>query len=148
LVAVSPRGKGTKISALSEAHGLPIGVEVFPANMNDKILVEPVLAGATFGLPKPKNIIGDAQYNSQDLSKRLFKKYHIHFSAPRMRNATNKFQDGRRLRRNKRRWKIERSLSWLRARRRIECRWDRFAENFLSFVRIGCSRILISRLRI
>ncbi|MDQ3743638.1 MAG: hypothetical protein M3444_04585 [Acidobacteriota bacterium] len=51
-------------------------------------------------------------------------------------------QDGRKLRRFHRRWKIERLFSWLTNFRRIAMRFDFSDENYLGFVHLGCIRIL------
>jgi transposase len=52
-------------------------------------------------------------------------------------------QDGRPLRRYRRRWKIERLFSWLQGYRRILTRHDYHLENYLGFVQLGCILILL-----
>ena len=54
-----------------------------------------------------------------------------------------KTQDGRGLRRYRRRWKIERLLAWLQNFRRILARHERKAENYPGFVHLGCIKILL-----
>ena len=54
-----------------------------------------------------------------------------------------KTQDGRKLMRYKRRWKIERLFAWLGNFRRLVIRYERRAENYLGFVRLGCIVILL-----
>jgi transposase len=49
-----------------------------------------------------------------------------------------KTQDGRPLRRYKRRWKVERLFAWLGNYRRLVVRYERNADNFLGFVHLGC----------
>jgi hypothetical protein len=46
-------------------------------------------------------------------------------------NRKNTTQDLRRLRRYRRRWKIERLFAWLQNFRRLVVRYERYAENFL-----------------
>lgn len=43
-------------------------------------------------------------------------------------------QDGRKLKRFKRRWKVERLFAWLQNFRRIVVRYEYHAENFLGMV--------------
>ena len=58
--------------------------------------------------------------------------------APHRRNRTRaKTQDGRRLRRYRRRWLVERLFAWLQWRRRLLVRWEYYTENFLGLVRLG-----------
>jgi transposase len=52
-------------------------------------------------------------------------------------------QDGRPLRRYRRRWKIERLFAWLQNFRRLLVRYEYHAENFLGFVHLGCMVILL-----
>jgi transposase len=64
--------------------------------------------------------------------------------APHRRNRSKpKTQDGRALRRYKRRWKVERFFAWLQNYRRLVVRYERHADNFAGFVKLGCIRILL-----
>jgi len=78
------------------------------------------------------------------LARRLRSRYRLQLIAPhrdnRCRPAT---QDGRRLRRVRRRWLVERLFAWLHNFRRIVVRWERHVENYLAFVHLACARILL-----
>ena len=64
--------------------------------------------------------------------------------APHRRNRKKqKTQDGRKLRRYKRRRKVERLFAWLSNFRRLVVRYERRAENYLVFVQLGCVIILL-----
>jgi len=52
-------------------------------------------------------------------------------------------QDGRALRRARRRWLVERLFAWLKAFRRLACRWEARAENYLGLLHLGCIMILL-----
>jgi len=68
----------------------------------------------------------------------------IEMIAPHKRNRKKpKTQDGRALRRYKRRWKVERFSAWLQNFRRVATRFDYKAENYLGFVHLGCIVILL-----
>ena len=66
-----------------------------------------------------------------------------HKLEPRRRPAT---QDGRALRRYRRRWKIERLFAWLHNFRRIVIRWEYYPDNFLGMVQLACAVILLRHL--
>jgi transposase len=68
-------------------------------------------------------------YDSDKLDTEL-KAYGIEPVAPHRENRKNKTQDGRRLRRLRRRWKIERLFAWLQNFRRLVVRYERHAETF------------------
>jgi len=52
-------------------------------------------------------------------------------------------KDGRKPRRYKWRWKIERLFAWLGNFRRLVVRYERKVENYLGFARLGCIVILL-----
>ena len=54
-------------------------------------------------------------------------------------------QDGRALRRYKRRWIIERTIAWLGNFRRLTVRYDRSLTNYRGFFHIACFMITLRR---
>ena len=67
--------------------------------------------------------------------------------APHKRNRRHPVpQDDRRLRRHKRRFKVERFFSWLEDFCRLVVRWEYHALNYLGFLHLACIRILIKYL--
>lgn len=93
----------------------------------------------------PPRLIADKAWDGAPLQARLLRERGIDLIAPKKRNSRRK-QDGRKLRRYKRRWKVERLFAWLKRWRRLATRWERNAENFLGFVHIGCIVLLLRRL--
>ena len=63
----------------------------------------------------------------------------------RGRRRELKTQDRRKLRRYKRRWKIERLFAWYGNFRRLVVRHERRADNFLGFAHRECIVILLGR---
>ena len=55
-------------------------------------------------------------------------------------------QDRRKLRRYRRRWKVERLFAWMHNFRRLVTRWEYHVENFLGFVQLGCLLMLFRHL--
>ena len=88
-------------------------------------------------------MIGDKAYDSDKLDAQLAQQG-IEVVAPHRRNRRAEItQDGRALRRYKRRWKIERLFAWLQHFRRILSRHEYHAANYLGFVQLGCLVILM-----
>ncbi|MFM8536297.1 MAG: transposase, partial [Acidimicrobiia bacterium] len=52
-------------------------------------------------------------------------------------------QDGRPLRRYRRRWRVERLFAWLQNFRRVVTRYERHAANCAGFVHLACMIILL-----
>lgn len=94
----------------------------------------------------PERLIGDKAYDSDPLNARLRQERRIEMIAPQRRRRRTYTQDGRPLRRYRRRWKIERLFAWLHNFRRLVTRYERHAGNFLAFVQLGCVMILLRHL--
>ena len=91
----------------------------------------------------PQRLIGDRAYDSDPLDCAL-REQGIEMIAPHRRNRKRpKTQDGRPLRRYRRRWKVERLFAWLGNFRRLVVRYERHAENYLGMVQLGCIHILL-----
>jgi transposase len=141
-VGKTKRGKGSKLMAVADCTGLPISVCVTSASPHEVKLVEEVLK-ANFAPGKPKRLIGDRAYDSDELDRR-FRELGIEIIAPHRRNRVRpKTQDGRKLRRYRRHWKIERLFAWLGNFKRVVMCYERYLENFLGFVQLGCIIILL-----
>lgn len=141
-VGKTKRGKGTKIMALADGAGLPLAIYLASASPHEVTLVEDTLANR-FVAKIPRRIIGDKAYDSDPLDQ-ILEGQGIEMIAPHRSNRKKpKTQDGRVLRRYKRRWKIERLFAWLFNFRRLLVRHEYYSENFLAFVSLGCIKILI-----
>src|SRR6202165_5814223 len=145
-VGPTKRGKGSKIMAIADRHGLPVAVHVVSASPNEATLVEPTLQ-RRFLHETPERLIGDKAYDSDPLDQRVREQFHVQLIAPHRWNRSRPVtQDGRALRRYRRRWKIERLFAWLHNYRRIVVRWEYYPENFLGMVHLACAVILLTHL--
>jgi transposase len=143
-VGPTRRGKGTKIIAIAASNSLPLAVAVDSASPAECQLVEYVLAGS-FLDELPARLIGDKGYDSDKLDRRLKQAYDIEMIAPN-RSRRGKTQDGRPLRRYRRRWRVERLFAWMQNFRRLVTRWEYHIENFLGFVHLACLQMLLRHL--
>src|SRR5512140_1616659 len=138
------RGKGVKILAIVDRHGLPLSVSTHAANHHEVTLVQ--LSFDFYMIEaKPENLIGDKAYDSDELDASL-KKQGVEMIAPHRSNRKLKTQDGRPLRRYERRWLVERYFAWLQWKRRVLIRWEYYAENFLGFVQLASITMLLKRI--
>lgn len=127
-----------------DASGTPLAVHTTSASPSEVKLVQDTL-DASFGFDFPQRLIGDKAYDSDGLDADL-REIGIEMIAPNRRNRKRKTQDGRPLRRYKRRWKVERTIAWLQSFRRIRTRDEHKAQHFLGFVQLGCILILLRRI--
>jgi len=133
--------------ALADGAGLPLAVTIASGNRHDCTLVEQTLDEALVD-ELPVRLIADKGFDSRPLQERLHAERDIVLIAPTRGGirASRRKQDGRSLRRYRRRWKVERLFAWLKQFRRISTRWDRKAENFLGLVHLGCMVILLRQI--
>jgi len=129
--------------AIADASGLPVAIDIQSASPHEVKLVESTIESRFVNKP-PERIIGEKAYDSDQLDKCLLKQYETELIAPHKANRKKpKTQDGRVLRRYRRRWKVERLFSWLHNFRRLVTRWEYHAENFLGMLQLGCAVILL-----
>jgi transposase len=152
-VGKTKRGKGTKWMVVVDGQGVPLGKQLYSASPNEVRLAEETLASIRVsrrhhgGRPrqKPERVIGDRAYDSDPLRQRLGER-DIELIAPHRWNRSKpRTQDGRALRRYRRRWKIERTLAWLGNFRRLVVRYDRSDTIYEAFFNIACFMIVLRR---
>ncbi len=128
---------------MADRNGLPISCGIASGPRHEVKLVDDTLA-ARFVRKLPTRLIGDRAYDSDKLDAALARRG-IEMISPN-RSTHPKTQDGRMLRRYRRRWHVERLFSWLMRFRRLVTRYEHNAENFLGFLRLACAIILLKRL--
>jgi transposase len=144
-VGKTKRGKGTKLMVVADRSGLPVSVHAACASPHEVTLVGATLE-ASFVEDKPERLIGDRAYDSDPLDAQLKAEGVEMISPHRKGRKKPTTQDGRKLRRYKRRWRVERLFAWLGNFRRLVVRYERQAENYLGFVQLGCVIILLRHL--
>jgi transposase len=108
--------------------------------------VEQVLA-ASFLDQFPERLIGDKAYDSDPLDEKLAVEYGFEMIyAPNRRRRKQRTQNGRKLRRYRKRWKVERLSAWMHNFRRLVTRWEYHVENFLGFVSLACLHMMLRHL--
>jgi transposase len=130
--------------AITDAAGLPIAVWTAGANRHEVKLVEDTLS--VFVVDEtPKRLIADRAYDSDPLRKELSKKG-IELICPHRKNRKKpRTQDGRKLRRYARRWKVERYFAWLHNYRRCVVRYDFYDRNFEGFILVATLAIYLKK---
>ena len=130
---------------VTDGFGLPVAVDTTSASPHEITLVDDTL-DACFLENLPEKIIGDRAYDSDKLDKSLGNERGVELIAPHKSNRVKSTtQDGRLLRRYRKRWKIERFFAWLQNFRRLVVRYEYHLKNFLAMVQLGCIVILLRR---
>ena len=128
--------------AVADGTGLPLAIYTDSASPHEVRLVGKTIEHRLI-TEKPEKLIGDKAYDSDPLDEELAE-LGIEMIAPHKRNRKKlKTQDGRKLRRYKRRWKVERFFAWIQNYRRIVVRYEYHLDNFLGFIHLACIMILL-----
>ena len=150
-VGKTKRGKGTKWMVLVDGEGVPLGVRLESASPHEVTLAEATLAEVRVpqrrGRPRqnPERLIGDSAYDSDPLRERM-KTRNIELIAPYRKNRKERlYEDGRKMRRYKRRWIVERTHSWLGQFRRLLVRHEFLLSMYRAFFYVACLWITLRR---
>ena len=152
-VGKTKRGKGTKWMVVVDGRGVPLGNYLHSASPAEVKLAETTLAAIRVGRrhhagrprQKPLRVIADKAYDSDPLRERLARRG-IELIVPHRSNRKKPAtQDGRALRRYKRRWIVERTNAWLGNFRRLVVRYDRSLKIYGAFFHIACFMIVLRR---
>jgi putative transposase len=135
---------GTKRSLLVEAKGVPLAIEVGPAQRHDQKLLAATLDGIVGDRPVPsapakQHLCLDKGYAGEPAKQVAAERgYEVH--VPDKANAKQKRQrkGGRR---KPRRWVVEVTHSWLNRFRRLQIRWEKKKANYLSLLYFACAII-------
>lgn len=111
---------------LTDGNGIPLASDIDAANYAEVNLIEPLIDAAVTHSVPPR-LVYDRAADSDPLRERLAQRG-IELVCPhrkgRVRKAT---QDGRKIRRYRKRWKIERTIAWLHGFRRVVTRYEVYA---------------------
>ena len=136
-----------------DGAGLPLGDYFHSASPSEVRRAEATLATIRVGRrhrpgrprQEPARIIADRGYDSDPLRQQLARRG-IELIVPHRKNRRKpSMQDGRALRRYRRRWTVERTFAWLGNFRRLVVRYDRSLTVYRAFFHIACFMIVLRR---
>ena len=129
---------------VADGAGIPLGSRLFSASPAEVILAEETLravqvprAGRGRPRTRPARLICDRAYDSQRFRERLATRG-IELICPHRRGRKVQLQDGRPLRRYRRRWKMERTFAHLGNFRRLLIRYERHLSLYQGFFHLAC----------
>ena len=147
------RGKGTKWMVVVDGAGIPLGSQLGSASPAEATLAESTLAQIAVprggpGRPqqRPLRVVADRAYDSDPLRGRLLRRGILLISPHRKGRKKPAFNDGRWLRRYRKRWKIERTFAWLGNFRRLLVRHDYHLQMYEAFFHLACLIITLRHL--
>lgn len=151
-IGLTKRGKGTKAEFIVSREGIPLAAVSAPASVGETKLVEPVLkqlndtSRGSLAL-WPDIIIADKAYDSDPL-RALTASVGIDLLAPHRRNRRpeRRTNDGRRMRRYRNRWRVERTFAHAGNYRRFTTRYERLLVTANAVVNAVCMLLTLAHL--
>lgn len=131
-----------------ERHGIPVGVLTDAANVGEADLGGRVLdrVPPEVELTGDVPVVADRGFDSDGLRDELAEAG-FRLLAPHRKNRTRPSRnDGRRMRRYKRRYVVERTFGWLHSYRRLLVRHEFYPFIYDGFLHLACALIAIGRL--
>jgi transposase len=152
-VGKTKRGKGTKWMVVVDGQGVPLGSQLVSASPGEVTLAESTLAQISVprggpGRPqtRPLRVIADRAYDSDPLRWRLLRRGILLISPHRKGRRKPSLNDGRTLRRYRKRWRIERTFAWLGNFRRLLVRYDYHIKMYAAFFHLACLIVTLRHL--
>jgi transposase len=132
---------------LADGAGTPLGVLLEAATPAEVTLLQKTVQQGPWELlaAQPERLILDRAYDSNAVRQELAGRGIEPIIPARKNNRRATHQDGRKLRRYRKRWKIERTNAWLQNFRRLVVRYERLTANYLAFVHLACALIVLRR---
>lgn len=141
-----------KAEFLVSREGVPLAAVSAPASVGETKLVEPVLQqwnDTSSSCPNfwPEIIIADKAYDSDRL-RAVTASVGIRLLAPHRRNRRpeNRTNDGRRMRRYRNRWRVERTFAHAGNYRRFTTRYERLLVTANAVVNAVCMLLTLAHL--
>lgn len=144
------RGKlGVKRSTLVDGRGVPLAVAVAGANVPDQKLVAETLDAIPIERPKPtaeapQHLCLDKGYTGEPVDRQVRQRGYTPHVPPRANQpAKPKHRRGK-----ARRWKVERTHSWLNRARRLLTRWEKYVKNYIGFLHLRFAIVALRAARV
>lgn len=142
-IGKTKRGKGTKLVVVGSGQSIPLAQTLESASPSATKLIEPTLDKLT---GEPQRAVMDKEFDSDKFRDKLAERG-IDPIIPYRDNAVERrYDDGRKMRRYKRRWVVERLFAWLGNFRRLVTRYERKVKMYQAFVHVAFMLITLRQL--
>jgi transposase len=136
-----------------DGAGPPLGADLDTASAAEVTRLENTLAPVAVGRPgtpgrprnRPERLIADRGYDSNPLRTQLVRRGIDPIIPARSHHTRATHQDGRKLRRYRRRWIVERTFAWLGQFRRLVVRYEHLVTTYAGFFHLACALLTLRR---
>lgn len=134
-----------KLEIVVDGSGLPLGLAADSAAVPEHALLLPALDDVPLALPAGTPVLADEGHDC-DGSRDVLEAEGFVPVIPHRENRTRPSRDdGRRLRRYGRRWRVERTNAWLHCYRGLAVRWACYALMYVGLVYLSFIHLALQR---
>jgi IS5 family transposase len=135
-----------KLEVVVDASGLPLGLKTAAADVSEQQLLMPALDNVPAYVPPGTPVIADKGHDSDALRDELEAEQFVPIIPHRKNRVKASRNDGRRLRRYRHRWLIERTNAWLHCYRAVAIRWAHYSFMYVGLVYLSFIHMALQRL--
>src|SRR5947199_8389053 len=134
-----------KLEVVVDASGLPLGMAAAGADVSEQELLKPALDDVPVEVPPGTPVIADKGHDSDRLRDELERDDYVPIIPHRKNRVKPSRNDGRRLRRYRHRWLMERTNAWLHCYRGVAVRWSHYTFMYVGMVYISFIHMALQR---
>ena len=134
-----------KLEVVTDASGLPLGQATAAANVPETDLLKPALDDVPVEVPPGTPVIADKGHDSDPLRDEVEEDGYATIIPHRKNRVKPSRNDGRKLRRYRHRWRIERTNAWLHCYRGLAVRWCHYSFMYAGLVYLSFIHLALQR---
>ena len=134
-----------KLEIVTDKSGLPLGLAAAGANVGESDLLPLALEDVPVEVPEGTPVVADKGHDSDPLRDEM-EADGFEPVIPHRRNRVKPSRnDGRRLRRYRHRWLVERTNAWLHCYRGLAVRWSHYSFIYVGMVYLSFIHLALQR---
>ena len=134
-----------KLEVVTDARGLPLGMATAGANVSEQALLVPALDDVPLEIPAGTPVVADKGHDSDPLRDEVKAAGCVPVIPHRKNRVKPSRNDGRRLRRYRHRWRVERTNAWLHCYRGLAVRWCHYSFMYAGLVYLSFIHLALQR---
>jgi len=134
-----------KLEVVTDKSGLPLGMAADAADVPETDLLKPALDEVPVAVPPGTPVIADKGHDSDPLRDEVEADGYRTIIPHRKNRVKPSRNDGRRLRRFRHRWRIERTNAWLHCYRGLAVRWSYYSFIYVGIVYVSFIHMALQR---
>jgi transposase len=134
-----------KLEVVVDASGLPLGMAAAGADVSEQELLMPALDDVPLEVPEGTPVIADKGHDSDALRDEMEAEGFESVIPHRKNRVKPSRNDGRRLRRYRHRWLVERTNAWLHCYRALAVRWSYYSFMYVGLVYLSFIHLALQR---